>query len=51
MLGASSTAAELTDTARPAMPVSVRTRLATENALWKQRCSTAPVVPTPAARV
>jgi len=33
MVAASSTAAELVETARPAMPVSLRTRLATENAL------------------
>ena len=46
MSRASSTAAELTDTACSAMPVSVRTRLATENDLWKQRCSTRPGAPT-----
>ena len=44
------TAAELTDTARLAICVSVRTRLATANALWKQRCKMTPVLPTPAAR-
>ena len=45
MSRASSTAAEPTETARSAMPVSVRTRLATENDLWKQRCSTRPDAP------
>ena len=49
MSRASSTAAEPTDTAFSAMPVSVRTRLATENDLWKQRCSTRPDAPIAAA--
>ncbi len=46
---ASSTAAEPTETAFSAMLVSVRTRLATENDLWKQRWSTCPAAPTAAA--
>ena len=43
---AKSTAAELTETALAAMRVSVRTRFATENDLWNQRCSTVPNVPS-----
>jgi hypothetical protein len=46
---ASSTAADPTDTARAAMPVSLRTRFATENDLWKQRCRMRPDAPAAAA--
>ena len=43
------TAAEATDTALAPISVSVRTRLATENAAWKRRLSSGPVVPVSCA--
>ena len=43
------TAAEATDTALAPILVSVRTRLATENADWNRRFSTGPVVPASCA--
>ena len=42
---ARSTATELTETGRLAMPVPCRTRFATEKERWKRRCRTLPTVP------